>query len=107
MSLYTIGEMSLDRKTTHTVYHHVLFPSGLKRVEKCTRKKIVLEKFLRTGVEGLTYRERRTSDENSGSTRGWVLPWAEGYHSDQITCCGLKPVFPIWPPMSSSPRRTG
>ena len=43
MCLYTIGQKN-----------HVLFPPGLKRVEKCTRRKIVLEKFLRTGVEGLT-----------------------------------------------------
>lgn len=42
-------------------------------------------------------RNRRTSAENSGSTWGWVLPWAEGYHPDQITCHCLKPVFPTLP----------
>ena len=37
----------------------------------------------------------------------WVLPWADGYHSDQIIRGGLKPVFPIWSPMSSSPWKAG
>ena len=52
-------------------------------------------------------RNRRTSAENSGSTWGWVLPWAEGYQPDQITCHRPPQASLSNPSMASSPLRAG